>query len=162
MTGKTKKIKSVEPPLLSSIRELVVSARRTVARGVDNVQVLTNFEIGRLIVEHEQQGEKRAGYGQEVLRALSERLAAEFGSGFSKRNLEYMRRFYLEHKDRRTGIAQTLSAQSSDKGKNQLSLEPSPFSKPRPSRTNQKTQTVFGQLDSAARMPLYREISPFG
>ena len=60
----------------------------------------TNFEIGRRIVEHEQKGEKRAGYGQELLKALSARLTAEFGQGFSVSNLQLMRKFFIEYKFR--------------------------------------------------------------
>jgi hypothetical protein len=67
------------------IRDLIVSARATVARGVDLVQVHTSFEIGRRIVEQEQKGKDRAAYGQEVIKALAERLTKEFGSGFSAR-----------------------------------------------------------------------------
>jgi hypothetical protein len=90
------------------IRELIVSARTTVARGVDLVQVHTNFEIGRRIVEQEQKGKGRAAYGEEVLKALAERLADEFGNGFSRSNLEYMRKFYLLYLDRAT-ISQSLT-----------------------------------------------------
>ena len=56
--------------LYERIRDLVVDARSTVARGVDLVQVRTDFEIGRHIVEHEQQGALRAAYGKEVLTRL--------------------------------------------------------------------------------------------
>ncbi len=86
--------------LFERVRQLVLAARQTVARGVDLVQVHTCFEIGRHIVQHEQQGQLRAGYGQELLTNLSERLGAEFGRGFSKSNLEYMRRFYLTYETR--------------------------------------------------------------
>ncbi len=47
------------------IRKLIVAARTTVARGVDLVQVHSNFEIGRRIVEQEQKGKDRAAYGKE-------------------------------------------------------------------------------------------------
>ncbi len=100
MSRKRKDETQVAPPLFSSVRELIVSARRTVARGVDIVQVLTNFEIGRLIVEHEQQGKKRAEYGKAQLRELADSLTAEFGRGFSRSNLEYMRKFFLTYRDR--------------------------------------------------------------
>ena len=85
---------------VDDIRALIASARTTVARGVDLVQVHTNFEIGRRIVEHEQRGKGRAAYGKEVLKALSERLTREFGRGFSASNLAYMRSFYLVYQDR--------------------------------------------------------------
>jgi predicted nuclease of restriction endonuclease-like (RecB) superfamily len=53
------------------------------------------WQIGRLIVEHEQGGAKRAAYGEAVLEDLSNRLTADFGRGFDVRNLRYMRQFYL-------------------------------------------------------------------
>src|SRR5271170_6457488 len=90
------------------IRALIVSARATVARGVDLVQVHTNFEIGRRIVEQELRGKVRAAYGKEVLKALSARLTREFGKGFSHTNLKLMRLFYLQNQHR---IGQTLSDQ---------------------------------------------------
>jgi len=95
--------------LYQRIRELVVSARQTVARGVDLVQVRTNFEIGRHIVEHEQQGEERAAYGKEIIKQLAERLGAEFGEGFSPRNLASMRTFFVCYQERMPNL-QTASA----------------------------------------------------
>ena len=100
-----------EIALYERIRALVVAARQTVARGVDLVQVRTNFEIGRHIVEHEQQGEQRAAYGREVIKQLAERLAREFGDGFSARNLASMRTFFLCYRERSPSL-QTLSANS--------------------------------------------------
>ena len=52
--------------LLADIRDLILSARRAAVRSVDTLQVLTSFEIGRRIVEHEQKGSVRAGYGKQV------------------------------------------------------------------------------------------------
>ena len=95
-----------ESVLYASIYALVMSARNTVARGVDLIQVRTNFEIGRHVVAHEQQGESRAKYGQEVLKRLAERLTAEFGRGFSVTNLKFMRQFYLLNAQR---MGQTAS-----------------------------------------------------
>ena len=82
------------------IRSLIHSARATVARGVDLVQVHANFEIGRRIVEEEQRGKSRAAYGQEVITLLAERLVKEFGRGYSRSSLEYMRKFYLLYQQR--------------------------------------------------------------
>jgi hypothetical protein len=82
------------------IRQLIRAAHATVARGVDLVQVHTNFEIGRRIVEQEQKGKGRAAYGEEVIGALAERLTGEFGKGFSASNLAYMRSFYLLYRER--------------------------------------------------------------
>lgn len=63
-------------------------------------------------MEEEQGGADRAQYGKEVIRELAARLTSGFGSGFSKSNLEYMRRFYLVYPNRSSQIAQTLSGQS--------------------------------------------------
>ena len=97
--------------LFTEVRDLIQSARRGVASVVDTFQVMTNFEIGRRIVEHEQKGAKRAAYGAELLKKISGRLTEEFGRGFSKANLEYMRRFYVEWQNRAPQIAQTVSGQ---------------------------------------------------
>jgi len=70
---------------------------------------MTNFEIGRRIVEHEQKGAKLAAYGAELLKELSARLTEEFGRGFSRSNLEYMRKFFLEWQNQVHQISQTAS-----------------------------------------------------
>ena len=84
-----------ETALFKEIRDLILSARKAVARNVNSVQVITNFEIGRRIVEHEQKGEIRAVYGAVLLKELSSRLGKEFGRGFSRANLQNIRNFYL-------------------------------------------------------------------
>jgi predicted nuclease of restriction endonuclease-like (RecB) superfamily len=103
---------------LNEIRGLIESARVTIARGVDLVQVHTNFEIGRCIVEQEQKGKNRAEYGKSLLKALAGDLTAEFGNGFSARNLAYFRTFYMQYRGRST-ILQTPSAKSSATRKSQ-------------------------------------------
>ncbi|HLK47107.1 MAG TPA: PDDEXK nuclease domain-containing protein [Bryobacteraceae bacterium] len=99
---------TITPDFIDGIRRLIADARTTVARGVDLLQVRTNFEIGRRIVEEEQRGADRAAYGEEILRALADRLAREFGKGFSHTNLKLMRLFYLQNQAR---IGQTASDQ---------------------------------------------------
>jgi len=94
--------------LVGELRELIRAARRAVVRSVDTIQVLTNFEIGRRIVEHEQMGEKRAEYGSGLLKKLSAELTEEFGRGFSEDNLSLMRKFYSAYKDQRR-ISETAS-----------------------------------------------------
>ncbi|MDB5389579.1 MAG: hypothetical protein JWM11_5225 [Planctomycetaceae bacterium] len=95
--------------LVVEVRSLVHSARHAAATAVNTLQVQTNFEIGRRIVEHEQQGTKRASYGTELLNGLSAELTQEFGSGFSATNLKLMRQFFVEYSGR---IGQTLSDES--------------------------------------------------
>jgi predicted nuclease of restriction endonuclease-like (RecB) superfamily len=87
-------------PLIAEVRNLIQSARRGVSSVIDTFQVLTNFEIGRRIFEHEQKGEKRAEYGAQLLSELSGRLTEEFGRGFSVTNLKLMRQFFIENQHR--------------------------------------------------------------
>lgn len=96
-------------PLVAEIRALLQAARSAAERQVNALLVLTNFEVGRRIVLHDQGGEDRAEYGKAVLQTLSESLIAEFGRGWSVDNLSLMRRFYLAYKDR-LPISQTPSA----------------------------------------------------
>ena len=111
--------------LLADIRDLILSARQAVVRSVDTLQVLTSFEIGRRIVEQEQHGTSRAAYGKLVVEELAKHLTTEFGKGFSKSNLEYMRRFYTMYRDRYPSIAQSVSGQLALRGKAQTLSEQS-------------------------------------
>jgi len=81
-------------PLLGQLRDLIVQARTQALRAVDTIQVQTCWQIGRHIVEFEQQGQSRAAYGARLLPQLAERLTQEFGRGFDASNLRYMRLFY--------------------------------------------------------------------
>ena len=107
--------------LIAEIRQLVCFARQAVVHSVDLIQVLTNFEIGRRIVEHQQQGAERAEYGKALLKEISAELSAEFGRGFSRSNLEYMRKFYLTYQDRADKISQMLSGKFMTERKSQMS-----------------------------------------
>jgi len=115
--------------LFSDIRKLIISARTTVARGVDLVQVHMSFEIGRRIVEHEQKGKDRAAYGKEVIMALAGRLTGEFGRGFSASNLAYMRTFYLLYQDR-AAIFQSATGKLGSAKKFQLATGKSAAAQP--------------------------------
>ncbi len=81
--------------LVGQLRELIRDARQHAWRAVDAIQVRTCWEIGRHIVEFEQGGAVRAGYGKRLLPRLAESLTAEFGRGFDASNLRYMRQFYV-------------------------------------------------------------------
>lgn len=80
--------------LLGNLGELIRQARQKVLRTVDTVQVQTCWQIGRHIVEFEQEGAKRAGYGKQLLSTLAKVLTTEFGKGFDETNLRKMRLFY--------------------------------------------------------------------
>ena len=92
--------------LVSDIGGLLEQARRTAARSVNSILTATYWQIGRRIVEYEQRGKDRAEYGEALMRRLAKDLVSRLGRGFSKRNLDYMRAFYL-----RWEIVQTPSAQ---------------------------------------------------
>jgi predicted nuclease of restriction endonuclease-like (RecB) superfamily len=79
----------------TDIVALLESARRAAARSVNALMTASYWEIGRRIVEFEQGGQERAGYGDALLLRLAGDLSARFGSGFSRRNLQQMRLFYL-------------------------------------------------------------------
>lgn len=111
----------------SGIVEVVSAARVAAARSINALMTATYWEIGRRIVEAEQQGRRRAGYGEQLIVRLSGDLTRELGRGFSGRNLEQMRQFYLAWPNPQTVSAdltnrltapargqkaQTLSAQS--------------------------------------------------
>jgi predicted nuclease of restriction endonuclease-like (RecB) superfamily len=133
--------------LLNQIRALIVNARATVAKSTDFVQVITGFQIGRLIVENEQSGKIRAEYSKQILQTLSRKLTLEFGRGFARRNLAYMRQFYLMYKDR---ILQSRIARSIAE----------------PARTKQLSilQSLIAKSSDRVRLPITQSViaqSPF-
>lgn len=81
--------------LLAEITQIVANARKQVKQTVNSAMVQAYWHIGRLIVEDEQQGKARAQYGKAQLQQLSKQLTADFGKGFSSRNLRNMRAFYI-------------------------------------------------------------------
>ena len=81
----------------SGIVELLDAARQAAARSVNALMTASYWEIGRRIVEAEQQGKRRAGYGEQLMERLSTDLTAQFGRGFGVNNLENMRRFFLAY-----------------------------------------------------------------
>jgi len=83
--------------VLSGVVELLDAARRASARVVNSLMTATYWEIGRRIVEHEQGGQKRAEYGEELLEGLSRDLTKKFGRGFGIIQLRTMRQFYATH-----------------------------------------------------------------
>jgi hypothetical protein len=86
-------MKAITPKaLLKDLRDLITEARRDVAREVNSALVLLYWRVGKRIHEDILK-EKRAGYGEQIVSAVSRELAAEFGQGFSTRNLWHMIRF---------------------------------------------------------------------
>ena len=96
--------------LLSGMVSLIKEARRVSARTVNAIITATYWEMGRRIVENEQSGRRRAGYGEALLKKLSADLTSKFGRGFSRQNLQQMRQFYRAYPP--TEICQTVSGKS--------------------------------------------------
>lgn len=94
--------------ILSSVVELLEQSRRLASRSVNATMTATYWEIGRRIVEVEQRGEKRAEYGESLLKKLSVDLTKRFGRGFGVDNLQRMRVFYQHWSHEK--IYATLSA----------------------------------------------------
>jgi predicted nuclease of restriction endonuclease-like (RecB) superfamily len=83
--------------LHSRVRSILEAARDSVSRTVNSAQVMANWLIGREIIDQEQLGKGRAGYGDELLVNLAAVLRVEYGAGYGVDNLELFRRFYLAY-----------------------------------------------------------------
>lgn len=81
--------------LYDSIAKVIAHARKTVYRSTNTILLKTYWEIGKLIIEDEQNGKNRAAYGRAVLKSLATKLTLEFGKGFDESNLRNMRNFFL-------------------------------------------------------------------
>ena len=81
-------------PLVGEIRDILDTARKNVAREVNNELILSYWKIGEIIVRYEQNDSIRAEYGEQTLKLLAKSLTAEFGKGFSRANIYNMRLFY--------------------------------------------------------------------
>jgi predicted nuclease of restriction endonuclease-like (RecB) superfamily len=86
--------------VFKQIRDIILQARHASYRQINTLKVVTNYMIGKTIVENTQSGSERAGYGKETLKAVSEKLSKEFGRGFSVDNLELMRSFYINYREK--------------------------------------------------------------
>ena len=81
--------------IYSEIKETLLLSRNQAYSAVNFAMVQAYWQIGRIIVEHEQNGNARADYGKSVLQELSSRLTKDFGKGFSVRTLQQMKKFYV-------------------------------------------------------------------
>ena len=94
--------------LYTEIADLIHSARYAVVSQVNTTLLITYWNVGKLIVEYEQNSQLRAEYGKQQLKELSKRLTKDFGKGFSRANLQWMRVLYTKYP-----ICQTLSSKLS-------------------------------------------------
>lgn len=92
--AKKKTLAARKVTLYESVKQIIEEARNNVYRAANFAMVQAYWHIGKLIVENEQDGKQKAGYGEEIIERLSERLSVEYGKGFNSSNLWYMRQFY--------------------------------------------------------------------
>lgn len=116
--------------LFQQVVVLLQNAQQQVLRAVNSTMTYTYFEIGRMIVEEEQNGKERAEYGKQILKGLSQQLTKEFGKGFSLSSLEQIRKFYLIYSNStmllrilNIQIPQTLSTELDSQKTQSLSTE---------------------------------------
>ena len=93
----TKEEKSLElsSVFVSDIRSIIEHGRQQAYSAVGQLAIATYWNVGRRIVEEEQHGQKRAAYGTKLIKNLSDTLIPLYGSNYSKRNLDYYKKFYL-------------------------------------------------------------------
>ena len=84
---------------ITDIRAIIEQGRRQAYAAAGQAAIMTYWNVGRRIVEEEQQGENRAAYGAKLIPDLAAKLSVEYGPGYGKRNLAYYRKFYLEFND---------------------------------------------------------------
>ncbi|MCG8785170.1 DUF1016 domain-containing protein [Tenacibaculum finnmarkense] len=86
--------KEISSILVNSVRLLIQNAQKNAVRAINQERVLLYWNIGKHIVEEEQNGKERANYGSYLIKTLAKELTKDFGSGFSFRQLNFCRQFY--------------------------------------------------------------------
>lgn len=111
---------SSENRLYSEIKQILEQARNNAIRAVNFSMVIAYWEIGKRIVEQEQQGKRKAEYGNALLIELSKKLTTDFGNGFSLTNLKYIRQFYVLFSSQLISHAASDQIKVADINKNKL------------------------------------------
>ena len=128
--GMTPAFQIDDTAFFKQVADLLISARKYAKKQLDSTIVTTYFEVGRMIVEREQQGQKRAKYGTALIKGLSKYLTEHYGRGYSVANLQNFRKFYQVYAP---SIQQTSSVKSK---KEQL-----------PSALSEKSQSIISLFD---------------
>jgi predicted nuclease of restriction endonuclease-like (RecB) superfamily len=84
-------------PLYRQVHAILTAARNRAWQATNTIMVEAYWEIGRVVVQEEQAGQAKAGYGKRIIESLSARLQADFGKGHDRSNLFHMRAFYLAY-----------------------------------------------------------------
>lgn len=85
--------------IITDIKDIISSSQKVAYNATNKAMILTYWHVGKRIVEQEQNGNERAQYGQALIDALADELTKEYGKSFSKRNLQYFRKFYIAFPD---------------------------------------------------------------
>jgi predicted nuclease of restriction endonuclease-like (RecB) superfamily len=110
--------------LLLDVSRLLEHARQSAGRAVNAVMTATYWQIGRRIVEQEQQGSDRASYGEELVARLAKDLTTRFGRGFSRTNVFQMRQFFLAYREKLQTLPGLSKAESIIQTASELSANP--------------------------------------
>ena len=89
----------IDTHLITDLRQIIEQGRRQAYISINASMIQTYWNVGRRIVEEEQHGEVRAGYGEYIAKNVAKNLQAEYGNAFNYRNICYFRKFYLCFKD---------------------------------------------------------------
>lgn len=145
--------------VLSGVVELLDAARRASARVVNSLMTATYWEVGRRIVEHEQAGEKRAEYGEELVRRFALDLTERFGRGFGFSQVKMMRQFYQTFPDAHAANPLILQStvEESGIGQSVIGRSGNPESSLAPIG-----QSVIGQFSERSSVKLSRALERLG
>lgn len=108
MPTTTKITTAANKKLLQNIKLAIEQTKAGIINAVNTQAVYLNYQIGKLIIEHEQKGKLRAEYAATTLQLLSDRLQEEFGRGYSVDSLENMRKFFYFFKNPRQRLGNLL------------------------------------------------------
>jgi len=111
---------AVTKPYINEIKQILRDARSKANAAINYSMVQAYWLIGKRIIEEIQQGEKRANYGEQVIKNVSKALTAEFGKGYSDRSVRQYRQFYQMFP--KLPNMRTLIAESDSRKKNNKSV----------------------------------------
>jgi hypothetical protein len=86
---------AISSEFVSDVHSIIERGRQQAYASVGQISIATFWNVGRRIVEEEQSGQTRAAYGKQLIKNLAETLVPQYGNSYSKRNLDYYRKFYL-------------------------------------------------------------------
>ena len=97
MSNQQNSIMPLPQQFVADVRQIIATARANAVRSVDFCRVQMYWNLGKRILEEEQQGKARADYGTYLIRNLAKEIEPEYGSGFGERQLKFCRQFYREY-----------------------------------------------------------------